>query len=773
MAACRVPDARSFGRILRHVLTLALVISLLPWPAPSARAATGSPAPAQASGEQGVVRPTGADLYDLPNGTVLARLAPISFVTLVGRTNDSQWLLAITPGGQEGWVPIGQVIAYNIDRLPVLIDGAAETAPTAVPEPTATATLIPPTPTAVPPTPTPIPPTPIPPTPVPPTAVPPTAVPSTPTSAPAAAPTVAPGGNITLPELPVPTGIVGVVGVNGATLYNLPEGSAVSVLPVGSAISLVARTADSRWLQGRTPSGDLGWIFSDEIVAFSIDKLPVWSDGEPPAEAATPEAQAAPPTPVATVTAAPTPRAATMTTQPPPAQTQPEPGAAASPVVGEQTTGRVSTTGSGLNIRSGPGADYPIVGRALPQELLTIIGRTDAADWLQIEVAAGGTGWVSASFVESNMAVTSLPLATAGDALGTQPAAVAEAPARTVTAPSVAVPSVETAAAPAPALSTASPTGLSGNLVFQDGRNAIYVFNFNTGALRLLTSGYDPAISPDGRKVVFTRGGGSDNGIYTINIDGSDERKIWGEGELLRSPKWSPDGARVVFTRLLGSYKCYDLKFIGCKSLRQLIAEFPFLVIPDARRRFLKDAERLEFPNWGLSRVASQGGEFRDLAALDSAAAPDWHASGIVYQSTAGIEITEDTPTGNTRAVYQEDWDHDPDWQPNGDFILFQSKEGSHWEIWRITPEGTGLVALTRPETTLVDEMPKNVAPAWSYDGTQIVYLSSRDEDEAHGPWRLWVMNADGSGKRLLPIDVEIDYSFADEQVADWGPPTE
>ena len=328
----------------------------------------------------------------------------------------------------------------------------------------------------------------------------------------------------------------------------------------------------------------------------------------------------------------------------------------------------------------------------------------------------------------------------------------------------------ESAAQPA-SLSSTGPTGLSGNLAFQDGRNNIYIYNLDTGEARFLTNGYDPAISPDGTQVAFNRGGGDDNGIYTINLDGSEETKIWGEGEILRSPKWSPDGDWIAFTRLAGSWKCYDIQFIGCKTLKQLIQEFPFLVIPQFRRAFLKDAERLEFPNWGLSRVASDGsGSFRDINALDSAEAPDWNDGGIVYQNAAGFDITEDTPTGQTKEALRADWVHDPDWQPNGGYILFMSKEGTHWEIFRVNTEGKGETALTRPQTTLVDELPSNVAPAWSFDGTQIVYLSSRRADEDEGPWRLWVMNADGSGKRVLDLGIEIDYSYASEQVVSWGP---
>jgi Tol biopolymer transport system component len=122
-----------------------------------------------------------------------------------------------------------------------------------------------------------------------------------------------------------------------------------------------------------------------------------------------------------------------------------------------------------------------------------------------------------------------------------------------------------------------------------------------------------------------------------------------------------------------------------------------------------------------------------------------------------------------TRPVIQEGWDWDPDWQPNGGRIVYQSKEGSHWEIWSINPDGSGLVALTRPETTLVDQLPSNVAPAFSPDGQHIVYLSNRREDEDAGPWRLWVMDTGGANKRPLPIDVELDYGFSAAQVASWG----
>jgi Tol biopolymer transport system component len=79
------------------------------------------------------------------------------------------------------------------------------------------------------------------------------------------------------------------------------------------------------------------------------------------------------------------------------------------------------------------------------------------------------------------------------------------------------------------------------------------------------------------------------------------------------------------------------------------------------------------------------------------------------------------------------------------------------------------MVALTAPVTTLVDELPNNVAPAWSPDGQQIVFLSNRSADNSAGAWRLWVMKADGNNQQPLPINVTINYTYGNEQLVSWG----
>ena len=46
-----------------------------------------------------------------------------------------------------------------------------------------------------------------------------------------------------------------------------------------------------------------------------------------------------------------------------------------------------------------------------------------------------------------------------------------------------------------------------------------------------------------------------------------------------------------------------------------------------------------------------------------------------------------------------------------------------------------------------------------------LLFLSDRG-----GRWALWTMNSDGSGIQALSVTVPIDYRFALEQVASWGP---
>ncbi|MBU4224558.1 MAG: SH3 domain-containing protein, partial [Chloroflexi bacterium] len=64
-----------------------------------------------------------------------------------------------------------------------------------------------------------------------------------------------------------------------------------------------------------------------------------------------------------------------------------------------------------LNVRSGPGTDYNVLGMIQPDTVMLLTGKNENATWLQIEYAGGpgGRGWVTAAYVQAND-TASLPL---------------------------------------------------------------------------------------------------------------------------------------------------------------------------------------------------------------------------------------------------------------------------------------------------------------------------------------------------------------------------
>lgn len=86
--------------------------------------------------------------------------------------------------------------------------------------------------------------------------------------------------------------------------------------------------------------------------------------------------------------------------------------------------------------------------------------------------------------------------------------------------------------------------------------------------------------------------------------------------------------------------------------------------------------------------------------------------------------------------------------------ILFHSDRSGNFDIWLIENDGDPV--------QLTDALEADVEPAWSPDGTQIVFASARDDPENV---QLYIMNADGSDQR--PIQ---PFEASDSWAPSWSP---
>jgi len=99
------------------------------------------------------------------------------------------------------------------------------------------------------------------------------------------------------------------------------------------------------------------------------------------------------------------------------------------------------------------------------------------------------------------------------------------------------------------------------------GRGEIMLLTAN--GLRRLThdSVFDgnPAISPDGRRVVFVSGLSSPYQLYVVRSDGSGLRRLTSMTQGAGEPAWSPDGTRIVFRSPgpHGNFQLYVVPSVG------------------------------------------------------------------------------------------------------------------------------------------------------------------------------------------------------------------
>ena len=132
------------------------------------------------------------------------------------------------------------------------------------------------------------------------------------------------------------------------------------------------------------------------------------------------------------------------------------------------------------------------------------------------------------------------------------------------------------------------------------------------------------------------------------------------------------------------------------------------------------------------------------LAALAAAgcAAAVLTAAGPAAAATATARTGATTAAVNGRIAFSQ-WD-----------LLPGGNLSGHSNVYTINPNGAG-----RRQLTHVGKNQAAGAPDWSPDGTKIVYESNQT-----GDYRIWVMNADGSGLHAVRTGV------ANTFLTDWGP---
>lgn len=351
-------------------------------------------------------------------------------------------------------------------------------------------------------------------------------------------------------------------------------------------------------------------------------------------------------------------------------------------------------------------------------------------------------------------------------------------------------------AAPATASSGVRPVegNGQGTLIFQT-RNGgdVYKINADGTGLSLVTrNAIDPQLSPDGARIAFTRWEPRYE-LFTVNLDGTNER-AWTHGwRQMKSPTWTADGSQIIFSYQEGGR-------LNAEQVREDLSDINQdeggVNIPhDARGIEVEDGIlKYTIPAdafWWLRSINLNTGEMQDLATERHAYGPTAHPTQpkvVAYKGVQGIALNN-LETRTDRPVTTDFRDHTPVISPDGTKVAVSYWQDGHWEIHTLNIDGSNRQRLTTTpirviaestllkqenvqgkERVVVPENPwwNNAAPVWSPDGSQIAFVTDRA-----GRWEIWVMNADGANQRPMFSNgalagIDLQYDGVDERMLSW-----
>ncbi len=185
-------------------------------------------------------------------------------------------------------------------------------------------------------------------------------------------------------------------------------------------------------------------------------------------------------------------------------------------------------------------------------------------------------------------------------------------------------------------------------------------------------SNFLPSYSPDGKRLAFMSSRDGNPEIYTMNVDGSNIRRLTNHAANDVTPTWSPTGTEIAFTSdRAGTPQIYIANAEGTGGVRRISLNESY-------------ADR---PTWS---------------------SPPFNEIAFAARTGPGFDIkVYEVASGQTRQItFGEGTNESPVFAPNGRHLAFTSTRAGRVQVFTIARDGKNVRQITRDGN--------NYTPGWS-----------------------------------------------------------
>ncbi len=302
----------------------------------------------------------------------------------------------------------------------------------------------------------------------------------------------------------------------------------------------------------------------------------------------------------------------------------------------------------------------------------------------------------------------------------------------------------------------------SGNLLAQEKFEMEDIF-----ALQYAT---DVQISPDGKQIVYRKMGYdimSDKNVgdlWILNTDGSNHQKLTLRDTNEYSPRWSPDGDRIAF--ISQGKNGSEIFMYWTQSSK--MARMTQLAKSPSSLTWSRDGKQLAFsmfvpsPPPVIAKIpkSPKGAQWAKKPRITDRLNHESDGSGYIPTGFSHIFVMCSNG-GLVKQVTSGDFHHRGtiSWSKDNKSLYFSANRNANWEydfrnseVYKISLNNGQISSLTQRDGP-------DYAPSVSPDGKMIAFIGFDDKREAYQNRMLYLMDTNGSNKRLISQDIDASIS--------------